>query len=610
MSWQKSAIKRTADEAGFNATTKTDAEKIQAVLKVLREERKITLSEMQADVFEEVLLRVMAAVRTGRKEGPEQFLTGGAGSGKSYILRAIVCACEILGISTMVTAHQAVAALNVNGSTIYSAFKPNDWQWKPSEEVASLVIVDEISMVSAYMLESIIDRKLRLWTKQPSVPFGKCCMLFIGDLLQLPPVGDDAKPVFNSSLWLKNIRMINITENHRQNDEEFIDGLNKLRWGIPDSLAYFNENVLSDEEYMASWEDVPHLLATNRAVNRHNDLRLAALLRRTGTKDPYRTKTTLIKVPTKRPLKAYYTRKEAESVLPDGMVMCPGTVVMLTCNDLPGMRFCNGDIGVVQKLNFPPNTPGAPPMIEVLLNRTGRNVTVSPILIAIKDIVQPGDFNSIMGYPLTYGWATTIHKSQGISLDRVVINPSGIFAPAQLYVGLSRARSPSGMRLLAPIQRRHVMFDMDAVEEYRRLTEKNRLEGLGFMGDESDEEDMLDVLDEIEGGENSSEPFDMVCEETAKVVTVKPAPKKQVSDDDLFFNEAAAESVTTTIKPPPVQRGKQAPKSAAKTAPKSAATKKKQPVDAQNDLFFDEALDNSQVVSVAPKQGKKTTKRR
>lgn len=462
------------------------------------------LSEQQRNVLMQVF-KLTISRSNGRPFhiDKEMFITGGAGSGKSFLLRSIVSVAHRLGIQTLVVAHQGVAALNINGSTICSVFKPNQTKYfvsnldRETYRELKLLIVDEISMVSSEMLDDVISSRLKAWHNSKR-NFGKATVVVLGDLMQLAPVGKDAKSVFKSLLWRRQFEMTNLTENHRQHDAVFIENLNLLRWGSVDCIPYFNSRLLVPSE-ADEWTDVTYLMSTNRSVHEHNVSKFNRLV--ASKPKPVEIITTTVKEapPTKarEGWTKYPSRFDALAQLGVEIKVCEGTVILFTSNDLPAMRYCNGDIGVVTKI-LPPKSAISDRIFVVRINRTDQEVEVEPITVSYDEggqALSTGMVGNLKGYPITYGWAMTIHKSQGISLDKVVVNPAGIFAPAQLYVALSRARTPEGLRLLHRVEPRHIKVDFHAAAEYVRLAE-----------DGNDDTDVVNV-EPIEPGW-FDEPFD------------------------------------------------------------------------------------------------------
>lgn len=411
------------------------------------------------------------------------FLTGKAGTGKTTFLQRI----KNEPVKRMaVVAPTGVAAINAGGMTIHSFFQlpfgpylPGNAreaarQRKFSREKINLIrsldllVIDEISMVRADLLDGI-DDVLRRY-KDHYKPFGGVQLLMIGDLHQLPPVVKEEEwsllrpyyptPYFFSSQALQQTRPVVIELKHifRQSDSAFIDLLNKVR-----------DNKMSDEvlaalnsRYIAGFqppeEDAYITLTTHNATAQ--EINTQKLTEVPGALSRFQAKIT-----GDFPAHAYPTDEILE--------LKTGAQVMFVKNDAaPEKRFFNGKIGKITKIEAEtiyvkcPNdeeTIAVGPVewenIKYTLNEQTREVTEEVI----------GSFSQ---YPLKLAWAITIHKSQGLTFERVVLDAQAAFAHGQVYVALSRCKSFEGIVLRSRIAPHSVRTD-STVKEYSEAAEQN-----------------------------------------------------------------------------------------------------------------------------------------
>jgi ATP-dependent DNA helicase PIF1 len=394
------------------------------------------------------------------------FVTGRAGTGKSTLLSYFR---QMTRKKVAVVAPTGVAALNVRGQTIHSffGFKPNITlekvrRLRNRDENKNIyrkletIVVDEISMVRADLLDCV-DRFLRLNGPNPDLPFGGIQMVFFGDLYQLPPVVSGAEneafkslyetPYFYSAHSFQPLKMefIELEKVYRQHDQDFISLLNAIRNNsiTEDGLRRLNKRYIPDFEPPRG-EMYIYLTTTNDMAGQINDDRLSKL------KTPLYT------------LKADVEGDFGNEYLPtkiDLQVKVDAQIMML--NNDPEERWVNGTIGRVVEIN----ESGSSPVIVAELTGS-ETVEISPFTWEIfRFFVADGQLQSeVIGrfkqYPLMLAWAVTIHKSQGKTFDRVVIDiGKGTFAHGQTYVALSRCTTLEGLVLKRPLLKRHVLAD-------------------------------------------------------------------------------------------------------------------------------------------------------
>ncbi len=403
-------------------------------------------------------------------KGDNLFITGRAGTGKSTLLR---CLRANLRSKTAVLAPTGLAAINVQGQTIHSFFGfPPQFITpevvKRARRTALLrnldtLIIDEVSMVRADLMEGM-DLALRIARKQMNVPFGGVQLLVLGDLHQLPPVVRERElqelfaesfggyfffnaPVFRDAP----LSLVELEHVYRQSDETFLSALNGIRHGRPgnEHFSVFNERVAPFRSLPRS-DDYIVLTPINQAADQTNR---AFLDRLPGAGTPFEATVTGKFEPSAYPTDAALTLKE-------------GCKVVLLRND-PDKRWVNGTQALVKRIK------GQSVWIEV----SGEEHELEPATWENlryehdpeKDKIVERVVGSFRQLPVRLAWALTIHKSQGMTLDKVYIDfGRGAFAHGQAYVALSRCRSLEGLALARPISRYDVKFDERALG-YRSL---------------------------------------------------------------------------------------------------------------------------------------------
>jgi hypothetical protein len=409
------------------------------------------------------------------------FLTGKAGTGKTTFLHNLKKSSPKRMI---VVAPTGVAAINAGGVTIHSFFQLPFHPFIPSfylpvntpDEQAEqkepagyrmsrekvniirrldLLVIDEISMVRADTLDAI-DSALRRY-KNRFLPFGGVQILMIGDLQQLAPVvKDDEKdlilkyydtPFFFGSKALRSTDYVTIELKHiyRQNDQVFIDLLNKIRNNHVDAevLGELNKRFIPD--FIAN-EDEGYITLTthNNQARALNDSRLEKL--------PGRIHSFRALVKDEFPEYSYPTDSE--------LALKVGAQVMFVKNDLSGNKlFFNGKIGKLESFEddiIVVRCPGDEFPIRVeMAEWQNMKYTLDDETKEIQETVI-GTFTQ---FPLKLAWAITIHKSQGLTFERAVIDANAAFAHGQVYVALSRCRNLNGLVLSTRIGQRSIIED-------------------------------------------------------------------------------------------------------------------------------------------------------
>ena len=413
--------------------------------------------------------RFLLAERYIQETGISVFLTGKAGTGKTTFLKHIVAGCSK---RLAVVAPTGVAAVNAGGVTIHSFFQLPLCPYLPDVKelvteyqmpeknrslrkdrvkilrTLELLIIDEISMVRADILDAI-DATLKRYRKNDR-PFGGVQLLMIGDVQQLPPVVTESeKPFmdqvypspffFNSRAFRKlGYIVIELNKIHRQRDAEFTSMLNDIRTGNPSDQTLERLNRRLDPGFdPPSGEYWIRLTTHNHQSDAINREKMDAL----------KGKSMIFKaeIDGNYPESAYPAETELR--------LKKGAQVMFTRNDTSGSSmYFNGKIGTVTELD--------PEIIvtdengnEIIVNQEKWDNVRYEINPETQEIQAVND-GSFTQYPLRAAWAITIHKSQGLTFDRVIIDAGRAFSFGQVYVAMSRCRSLEGIVLTTPITRR------------------------------------------------------------------------------------------------------------------------------------------------------------
>ncbi len=407
-----------------------------------------------------------AALDYLREDGGHLFVTGRAGTGKSTLLRAL---CGMIEDEHVVVAPTGLAAVNVGGQTIHSFFglpprliRPEDIRRSRNGAVMrrlKMLVIDEVSMVRSDLMWAI-DQSLRINRGRPREPFGGVRLVLFGDLHQLPPVVQEAEvaahleetyggPFFFSVSALREgvgTYLLELLHVFRQSDEAQIDVLTHIRGGDvePEHLELLNSRV-APIRTLAEGEPYVILTPTNAAANRINMAYLDAL--------PAAPVSFAASVSGEFSQTAHPTDET--------LVLKVGAKVMLLRNDSE-RRWVNGTIARIARLEEK----------RVWIELDGKEEEIEPVTWEARryayDQTAQKIVESVAGtfkqFPLRLAWALTIHKSQGLTLDRVYIDLGrGTFAHGQAYVALSRCRSLEGLALARPLRPSDILFDPAAM---------------------------------------------------------------------------------------------------------------------------------------------------
>jgi hypothetical protein len=383
------------------------------------------------------------------QRGDNVFLTGEPGAGKSYTIGQFTAWLRSQGVNHAITASTGAASVLINGRTIHSwtgigiatKITPKHidgvhFVVRDRVRRARVLIIDEVSMLSAETLDCV-DTMCR-GLREDERPFGGLQVVLVGDLFQLPPVPDNSRPgyevqyAFESEVWEKlNPTYCYLSEQHRQVEPEFTNALAAIRRGEGESTRALFESRRADEPLFGS----VLLYCHNAAVDLTNELELAKLpgepvdypMREKG--NPYLIES---------------LKKGCQS--PELLRLKVGAHILFTRNDAwvegRGQRWVNGTFGVIEEC-----TVNKRPLVRT---RNGTQHLVEIFEWTIDETAK-NQGATIYQLPLRLAWATTIHKSQGTSLDAAHVDLSKAFTFGQGYVALSRVRGLSGLTIVSTI---------------------------------------------------------------------------------------------------------------------------------------------------------------
>ncbi len=414
------------------------------------------------------------------------FLTGKAGTGKTTFLKYLKDNCSK---NIVVAAPTGVAAINAGGVTLHSLFQLPFHPFLPTknnrEELLSkirqnkqrqqllrkmdLLVIDEISMVRCDVMDAI-DTILRHTRRNYHLPFGGVQLLCIGDLHQLPPVAQNQEwlilseyyesPFFFDSLAIKEQLplLIELTKIYRQKEDSFVRLLNKVRNNHMDADDFEDLHLRFDPAFRPDRDEKYITLTShNKQADQINEQELYKLHGQ-----------------------AFIYKAEVEDDFPENMYpvdfelsLKEGAQVMFLKNDLVQRRYYNGKIGVVKELTKD----------KIIVDCDGTEIEVTKeTWDNSRYTLNRGDgkleqevLGTFTQYPLRLAWAITIHKSQGLTFEKVMIDAGAAFSSGQVYVALSRCTSLEGIVLLSKIAPSAIHSNENVIKGQQSLAYKGSL---------------------------------------------------------------------------------------------------------------------------------------
>lgn len=434
----------------------------------------------QIDILEEYR-EILEFVRS---KGQVMFLTGKAGTGKSTAIKYIK---HIIPKSAVI-APTTIAAQNVKGSTIHSffgfppsVFDPENIQLPISKlpiiQNLDLLIIDEVSMVSSSLVDAINIALQK--GKNNKEHFGGISILFVGDLFQLPPIiedeeiakyygGDDGRydsEFFYSAKVFDKLEEIQICElkrvkrqeeNLSEDNKKFVEALNGIRTNTTNIYSYID--FLNTECFQNKkdelFQDAITLVPTKSKANGINKDKLDAISNEIKTYQGH--------------LQNLGAEDLKKFQAPDELILKVGTQVVFVNNSKPD--WINGDLGTVTKMEDN--------CIEVKIHKTGLVKSITRVAFSkysyeyntTNKKIESKEIGKFIQFPLNLGWAITIHKSQGMTLDKVIVDIDGnAFAEGQTYVALSRVKSIEGLKLNSKLTYGDIKVNQTILKFYQMI---------------------------------------------------------------------------------------------------------------------------------------------
>jgi uncharacterized protein YpbB len=414
------------------------------------------------------------------------FLTGKAGTGKTTFLKYLRDNCSK---NMVVAAPTGVAAINAGGVTLHSLFQLPLHPFLPSEKnkqqllqgirynkqritllrKIELLVIDEISMVRSDVLDAI-DTILKSVRRNHTAAFGGVQVLFIGDLFQLPPVAKNEEwkilsqyynsPFFFDSKAVKEQTplLIELKIIYRQKEQRFVDLLNKVRNNQMEAEDYEELNNRFIPGFQPALEEkFITLTSHNNQADSINQSKLKNL-----------------------PAPGYIFKAKIEGDFPENiypadasLLLKEGTQVMFIKNDNVSKRYFNGKIGIVSSLDHDKITVNCEGEEIEVTQESWENVRYT--LNRSDEKLEQQVMGRFFQYPLRLAWAITIHKSQGLTFERVMIDAASAFSSGQVYVALSRCTSLGGIVLLSKIPPTAIYSNEQVVAAHSELVPKGSL---------------------------------------------------------------------------------------------------------------------------------------
>lgn len=373
------------------------------------------------------------------KMGNNVFLTGAAGSGKTFLLNQYIKFLKSKRVGVGVTASTGIAATHMGGRTIHSwcgigikdRLSKGELRGMLEDETllerfsnTSVLIIDEISMLHSFRLDLV--NQVCQTMKGNALPFGGMQVILCGDFFQLPPVSRDSKIndfAYKSTAWAgMNIKICYLDEQHRQADGDFLRILNNLR---KDSITEDDFEMLNGRINAPAISSATKLYTHNADVDAINNFELQKI---NAPEEKYEMRASGAR---------HLVRALKDSCLaPENLILKIGAVVMFVKNNFE-KGYVNGTLGEICDFN-----DDGLPIVKI---NSGRKITAEPASWSIEENSQ--SLARVNQIPLRLAWAITVHKSQGMSLDAAQVDLSKSFEYGMGYVALSRVRSLAGLKL-------------------------------------------------------------------------------------------------------------------------------------------------------------------
>lgn len=399
------------------------------------------------------------------------FITGGAGTGKTTIVNGIISTSRQ---AVCATATTGVASTQLNGTTVHSFFSypvADDSDWKTVELHANslregdgfyeqvkqrikktdILIIDEISMMTAKFFENISYYAQSVRDNYEE-PFGGMKVVLVGDFLQLPPISKNKEIdwIFNSELWKSSVRVVYLKKVHRQEEEAFKAGLEKVRYGICDQETY---DLFSSRENAIFKDGIrPIKLCSKRKIAQiYNDEGLNELSSKLYTFNAIVEGNSA----------SLMDKLKKSCLAPEVLNLKIGCQVMTLVNSPTG-QYVNGSMGSIVDFHFSDDGSVSP---IVLFEQSKERIMISKYTWKSDN---SWNWSTFTQYPLMLAYGITIHKSQGMTLDLLEVDFDEMFAHGQAYVALSRARTLDGIRI-KNFDPYAIKANQEAVNFYRNL---------------------------------------------------------------------------------------------------------------------------------------------
>ena len=414
------------------------------------------------------------------------FLTGKAGTGKTTFLKYLKENCSK---SIVVAAPTGVAAINAGGVTLHSLFQLPFHPFLPTKNnkdellakirfnkqrqqilrKMELLVIDEISMVRSDIMDAI-DTILKSVRRNYTTPFGGVQLLCIGDLFQLPPVAQRhewdilqeyySSPFFFDSIVVKQQMplLIELNKIYRQKEDSFVSLLNKVRNNNMNADDFEDLHLRFNPAFRPAIEEKYIILTSHN--NQADQINARELQKLSSPSYKY---------------EAIIEDDFPENNYPaDGLLILKvGAQVMFLKNDVISKRYFNGKIGIVKSLDDE----------EIIVECDGADISVSMetwentryVLDRIDGKLQQETLGTFTQFPLRLAWAITIHKSQGLTFEKVMIDAGAAFSSGQVYVALSRCTSLNGIVLLSKIPSAAIYSNDNVIKGQQALTHKGSL---------------------------------------------------------------------------------------------------------------------------------------